>query len=79
MDGKKVLPLAIYGLVEDGIDDVAIKATKTINGHQGRMSEEPKELQIIGGLQYKICLGSAINSFHLSRDMNNTMNAIESA
>jgi hypothetical protein len=45
--------------VEDSIDDIAVEAAKAINSHQSRMGEEAENLQIAGGAQYKIYLGSA--------------------
>lgn len=49
--------------MEDSIDDIAVEAAKAINSHQSRVGEEAKNLQIVGGAQYKIYLGSAEGSF----------------
>jgi hypothetical protein len=46
--------LAVNGLVENSIDDIAVETAIAIESNKSGMGKKPKVLQVVRGAQYEI-------------------------
>lgn len=50
-DTWMTLPLAVNRFVQDGVDNIAVKATIAVNGSKGRVGQHSENVQIVIGAQ----------------------------